>query len=139
MNNDEQHLKLLKIFHYILGALSCLFSSVFLIHAYIGWSQLHGRGIFHEQVKNPPPPEFGWIFFIMGTVAVVSGWLFGALIAYAGRSISKRNHYLFILITAGLMCVICNPFGTVLGVFTFVVLLRPSVKELFVATAPKPE
>lgn len=28
------------------------------------------------------------------------------------------------------------PFGTVLGVFTIIVLQRPSVKQLFAATAP---
>ena len=77
------------------------------------------------------------MFFIFGTIAVLCGWLFGAAIAYAGHSIGKRKHYLFILIIAGLMCAMCNPFGTVLGVFTFVVLLRPSVKERFEQTASK--
>jgi hypothetical protein len=131
MNNDEQHLKLLAIFHYILAGLSCLFSSVFLIHAYIGWSEMHGTGVFHEAAKNPPPPGFGIMFFILGIGAVFCGWLFGAAIAYAGYSIGRREHHLYCLIVAGLMCAMCNPFGTVLGVFTFVVLLRPSVKELF--------
>jgi hypothetical protein len=28
-------------------------------------------------------------------------------------------------------CLVCNPLGTVLGAFTVVVLMRPSVKELF--------
>jgi hypothetical protein len=49
----------------------------------------------------------------------------------AGRSLARRKRYLFCLIVAGTMCVMCNPLGTVLGVFTIVVLLRPSVKELF--------
>jgi uncharacterized membrane protein HdeD (DUF308 family) len=104
MNNDDQHLKLLKIFKYILAGLSCFFSSFFLFHVYIGWSQLHGNGIFHEPAKNPPPPEFGWMFFIIGIIAVLCGWLFGAAIAYSGslseilcvspscRSMEHGNH-----------------------------------------------
>ena len=34
------------------------------------------------------------------------------------------------LIVAGLECMMM-PFGTVLGVFTIIVLLRPSVRQLF--------
>jgi len=39
---------------------------------------------------------------------------------------------MFSLIIAGINCV-QFPFGTVLGVFTFVVLLRDSVRELYEA------
>lgn len=139
MNNDELHLKLLKIFHYVLAGLSCLFSSFFLIHVFIGWSTMHGSGMLYDQAKNPPPPGFGLMFFIMGTLVVCFGWLFGAAIAYSGYSIGRRRHHLFCLIIAGLMCAMCNPIGTVLGVFTFVVLLRPSVRELFQPPVPKAE
>jgi hypothetical protein len=139
MTNDNFHLKLLKIFHYVMAGLSCLLSSFFLIHAFIGWSVMHGSGPFHETAKNAPPPGFGLMFFTVGVVAVCLGWLFGATIAYAGYSIGKRKHYLFCLIVAGLMCAICNPIGTVLGVFTFVVLLRPSVKEMFQQPIPTTE
>jgi hypothetical protein len=37
---------------------------------------------------------------------------------------------MFCLVTAGLACLF-QPVGLVLGVFTFLVLLRPSVKILF--------
>jgi len=92
---------------------------------------IHGSGPFHTPAKNGPPPEFGYIFMVMGGLAVVFGWLFGAAIAFSARSIRKRKHHMFSLIIAGVMCVMCNPFGTALGVFTFIVLLRPSVKELY--------
>ncbi|NWJ41294.1 MAG: hypothetical protein HXX12_10015 [Geothrix sp.] len=131
MTNDVQHLKLLTIFHYVMAGLTCLLSSFFLFHAFIGWSVMHGTGPFREAAKSAPPPGFGIMFFAVGVLAVCLGWLFGASIAYAGYSIAKRKHYLFCLIIAGLMCGLCNPIGTVLGVCTFVILLRPSVKEIF--------
>jgi hypothetical protein len=131
MNNDELHLKLLKIFHYILAGLSCVFSLMFIFHIVIGWSAMHGREPFGEVAKNPPPPGFGIMFFVAGVLAVSFGWVFAASVAYAGYSIGKRKNHLFCLIIAGLMCLMCNPLGTVLGVFTFVVLLRSSVKTLF--------
>jgi hypothetical protein len=48
----------------------------------------------------------------------------------------KRRGRIFSLIVAGLNC-LCFPFGTVLGVFTFVILLRDSVVEVYEAAAGK--
>lgn len=53
-----------------------------------------------------------------------------ALSGFAGRSLSRRRHYVFCLVAAGLAC-LSFPLGTALGVFTFMVLQRPSVKALF--------
>jgi hypothetical protein len=137
VNKDQFHLKLLKFFHYIVAGLSCAFASLFSIHAYIGWLTMHGRGPFHDAFTNFPSSNFGVMFFILGIVAVCLGWLFGGAIAYAGYSIGRRKHHMFCLVVAGLLCAMCNPFSTALGVFAFIVLLRPSVKELFQPPAPQ--
>ena len=42
----------------------------------------------------------------------------------------KRRKRLFIMVTAGFNCA-CIPFGTALGVFTLIVLSRPSVEALY--------
>jgi len=44
---------------------------------------------------------------------------------------------MFCLVMAGVECIF-TPFGTVLGVLTIIVLVRPSVKELFMPR-PLPE
>jgi len=49
---------------------------------------------------------------------------------YAGYCMSRRIHYRYCFVMACLSCV-NMPLGTVLGVFTIVVLVRPGVKELF--------
>lgn len=73
----------------------------------------------------------GYIFVVFGCVGLVIGWTGAALTIYAGRCISARKHYVFILIVAGLGCVFMNLINTTLGVFTFIILLRPTVKVLF--------
>ena len=83
--------------------------------------------------KGPPPPAFiGWLFAIIGGTIIAVGWIFAGFIATAGRFLAKRRHYLFCLIVAGVECLVM-PYGTVLGVFTLMVLMRPSVNALFAA------
>jgi MFS family permease len=54
-----------------------------------------------------------------GAVLVV--WMLGAPTAYAGRCIQKRRRKLFVYVMAALNCLFI-PYGTLLGMFTFVVL-----------------
>jgi len=55
----------------------------------------------------------------------------GGLTAYAGRCLKAKRNYIFILVIAALNCTFVMRLGTILGVFTFVVLMRPTVKALF--------
>ena len=57
------------------------------------------------------------------------------LVLIAGRFLGRRTHHLYCLVMAGIECCFM-PFGTILGVFTIVVLLRPSVKTLFEQGVP---
>jgi hypothetical protein len=84
--------------------------------------------------KDQPPAFLGGLFVILGSSFILLGWTFAALVLVAGRCISRRKHYTFCFIMACVEC-LSVPFGTVLGVFTILVLNRASVKELF---NPKP-
>ena len=137
VNQDEEHLKLLSIFHYVLGGLTALMGCLGLLYLFLGLvfmvapSQGFGSG------ANPPPPAlFGFFFAFMGGVFLLLGWTIAALIILAGRSIARRKHHTFCLVTAAICC-LQIPFGTALGVFTFIVLLRPSVKLMFAPAAPR--
>ena len=72
----------------------------------------------------------GEIFVIMGGTIMVLGWVYAGCVIYAGRCLAKRKRYLYCLVMAGICCLFF-PFGTALGVFAIIVLIRPSVKELF--------
>jgi hypothetical protein len=77
-----------------------------------------------------PPVLVGWIHTVLATVFILLGWSIAVCIVLAGRYLSRRKHYLFCLIMARSECLFF-PFGTVLGVFTIMILVRESVKTLF--------
>ncbi|PYI82572.1 MAG: hypothetical protein DMF09_14100 [Verrucomicrobia bacterium] len=60
--------------------------------------------------------------------------VFALFLTFAGRSLSRRKHYWFAFVVACIECIFI-PFGTILGVFTIIVLSRESVKTLFSSAA----
>ncbi|MEW6182163.1 MAG: hypothetical protein AB1500_03165 [Bacillota bacterium] len=125
MNQDEQQLDLLSIFHYIVGGINALFSCFPFIHLALGIAMLCGG--FGE---DEPPAFLGWIFTVIPAVLILSGWALSALMILAGRNLKRRAAYTFCLVVAASECILI-PFGTVLGVLTLIVLTRESVKKIF--------
>lgn len=58
------------------------------------------------------------------------GLAFSIAVALSGRFIMQRTHYLYSFVLACVECMFV-PFGTILGVFSIIVLSRPSVKEQY--------
>ncbi len=125
---DLEHLKLLSIFHYVAGGLVGFFSCFPLL--YVGLGLFFVIGPPTSGNAPPPPPALGWLFVILGTVASLCGWCLAVCLLFAAHFLAQHRHYIFCLVVAGLSC-LWMPLGTVLGVFTIVVLARPSVKQLF--------
>jgi hypothetical protein len=131
MNQDTEHLRLVAIFHYVVAGLAALFSLFPLIYTTIGvifvFVARHGTPKPGEEL----PPEFlGWIFVGVGSFLFLLGIAMAICILIAGRCLSRRKRYTFVLVMACIECLFF-PFGTILGVFTIVVLSRQSVKNLF--------
>jgi hypothetical protein len=128
---DDGHLKTIAICHFVWGGLVMLFSSVFIIHIVLGALIVSGRMPLPASPTAPGmPPQFGYLFLFMGSAAVLIGWSVGILTILSGRAIIRRKWRIFSFVMAGVNCA-SVPFGTVLGVFTFVVLLRPSVRAQY--------
>ncbi|MGB7327281.1 MAG: hypothetical protein WBD31_20565 [Rubripirellula sp.] len=127
-NQDADQLNLLAIFHYIVGGLVGIFSLFPVIHLAVGIAIL--AGVFDDGGQSSPPAFMGWVFVLFPLVIIVMGLAMATCIAIAGRKLSRRTGHTFCLVIAGLECFFM-PFGTVLGVLTIVVLVRPSVKLLF--------
>ena len=84
-----------------------------------------------EAFDGEPPPKFmGWLFVTIGAVFVLAGWTLTILLIVAGRFLKRRKHLVFCIVVAGISCLFM-PVGTVLGVFTIIVLSKPTVKALF--------
>lgn len=128
MSSDEQELKLLSIFHYIVGALAVLFACFPLIHVVIGAMFIFAPGKMGS--SGGEVTMVGWLFMTIGLIFFVAGQAMAVCIILSGRYIAKRTRYTFVFVIAAVECLFM-PFGTVLGVLTLIVLSRESVKKLF--------
>jgi len=131
MSQDAEHLQLLAIFHYVVAGLAAVFSFFPLLYTTVGaifiFAARHGTARPGEDL----PPEFlGWIFAVLGSVLFLIGIAMAICILMTGRSLALRKRYSFVLVMACIECLFI-PFGTILGVFTIVVLSRESVQGLF--------
>ncbi|HTC95994.1 MAG TPA: hypothetical protein VK699_21310 [Terriglobales bacterium] len=132
---DQEQLRMLSIFHYIVAALLAMFACIPLIHVTLGIAMLMGA---FGHGADAPPAFMGLIFVILGGLFIVLGLTLAICTFLAGRYLAQCKHYTFCLVVAALCC-LWMPFGTVLGVFTIIVLMRPQVKEAFTGIpAPQP-
>ena len=142
----RERLNFLAIGFYVRGGIMLVFSCFFLIYVAV----LLGFSFIPESAWNQPPPAGASVsatpapaphvqansgappvmfFRIMAGVMggfVVLGWTAGALTIYSGSCIKKRKHRVLVYVMAALNCLFI-PYGTLLGVFTFIVLGSPEV------------
>lgn len=123
---ELEHLRMLSIFHYIVGGMTALFSLFPVIHLVIGLAMVTGR----MEGDDPEARMFGWLFVAFAGIFIACGMTFAGFIVYAGRCLQQRRRYMLCMVVAALSCMMM-PFGTVLGVFTLITLTKPSVKTLF--------
>ena len=128
MDQDEQQLDLLKTFYFVLAGLQGLFGCFPIFHLGFGIvmitapEKLGGRGA--------PPELFGWFFVAIAVAMMAMIWTMAVLTLVAGKRLAERRSYTFVNVVAAVLCLFM-PLGTLLGVFTIVVLQRPSVKARF--------
>jgi hypothetical protein len=136
VDQDAEHLRLLTIFYYINAGIMASFSCFALIYVGIGAAVLIRPDAFGTGA-GAPPAVLGYVFAVLGLLFLTLGLGFAACLFFAGRFLSRRRHRLFCLVIAGTNCLFV-PYGTALGVFTFIVLVRPSVQALFSSAPPNP-
>ena len=83
---------------------------------------------------NPPPAFIGWIFIGIGGFIILCGWVLAVCMIIAGRKLHKRKARMYCMVVGAVECLMM-PFGTILGVFTIIVLSKERVKEMFSAKA----
>jgi hypothetical protein len=128
MNEDAQYLRILSVGHYVLGGLVALFSLFSLFYLYLGVAMM--QGTLEPGSSSVPPASMGIFFVAFSLVFLALGLAYAACLVIAGQAIEARRRFVFCLVVAGIACALA-PFGTVLGVFTILVLMRPSVKAMF--------
>jgi hypothetical protein len=133
---DEEHLRLLRIGFFVMAGMKAFMSLFGLLYAGIGLTAFtFAHAAPPTRPGQEPPPEFvGWIFagFGLGFFAFFAAT--SVLCFMVARRLRQRRSRVFCMVVAGIDC-ISVPFGTLLGVFTFLVLGRPTVMRMFETTA----
>lgn len=128
---DHEHLRLLSIFHYVVGGMAAFFGCFPLLHIGMGIMFMTSPGFFGENPGEAAPPAwFGLFFVLMGGFFFLAAQTLAVCTILSGRYLAQRTRYLFIFVVACVQCVFI-PFGTILGIFTIIVLSRDSVRALF--------
>lgn len=129
---DADHLKMLAIFHFVVAGLALFGIGFLFLHYAMMNSFMSNPKLWHARKDGLPPQEFfamfRWFYVVFGALLTV-GSIANLL---SGLWIRARRNRMFSLVIAGINC-IQVPFGTVLGVFTIIVLMRDSVRELYEA------
>jgi hypothetical protein len=122
----NDHLRLISIFHYVVGGLHCLCFSFPLLHFFIGLGLVTNviPASTHDPNEAVAAKFMGAFFMVMGGVFVLAGWTLGILTMMSGKRISERRSRTFSIVMAGINCAFM-PFGTILGIFTIVLLTKP--------------
>jgi hypothetical protein len=134
VKQDEQYLNILAIFHFVVAGISALFACFPIIHFVVGLGMLGLSlgGVFSEGAfpEAAIPGFMGLFFTLMAGSMILFGWVFAACVALAGLFLLKKRHHMFCVVMGGVECIFM-PFGTVLGVFTVIMLMKPAVQALF--------
>ena len=129
---DADHLKILSIFHFVGAGLALLGILFLLAHFAMFHFIFTNPKFWQDQKQGAPPAEFfaifKWFYLVFGMWFLASG----VLNVVSGLCLRARKHRSFSLVVAGINC-LHLPLGTVLGVFTIIVLIRDLVLELYEA------
>jgi hypothetical protein len=129
---DSDHLDLLAIFHFV-GAGFAVLGILFLLAHYAFLHMFFANPKMWEHQKGgPPPAEFFAIFKWFYLVFAIWFFCSFALNLISAFCLRARKYRTFSMVVAGIDC-LHMPFGTVLGVFTIIVLIRDSVRQLYEA------
>jgi hypothetical protein len=134
---DEEHLKLLSLGYVVSACVSAFYSMFGLLYMFMGIMMSTTFSHLPQNPANPaeaPPAFVGWIFGFIGLGFFLIGIAVTAARFRAAWCVKHRKSRVFCMVIAGIGCLEI-PYGTVLGVFSFLVLGRDSVVTLF---SPKP-
>ncbi|MBI1177162.1 hypothetical protein GC207_06945 [bacterium] len=128
-NQDVANLNLLAVFHFVVGGLGFVCACIPLIHLAIGIAIIVAPDRVFKN-SEPAPVLVGYLFVIVATLFILVGWTAAIFTAVSGWMIKKRRRRMFSFVMGAVLCIFF-PFGTVLGVFTLILLNKESVKALY--------
>lgn len=132
-NTDIDHLNLLSIFHFIGAGLAFMAMIFVLVEFAVFHFVLSNPAVWQDHNQTAPPPQvfqmfnvFIWFYLVLGLFCLASA----VLNILSGLFLRARKNRTFSFVVAGINC-LHLPLGTILGIFTIIVLTRESVRELY--------
>jgi hypothetical protein len=138
---DESHLHLLSVFHFVMGGLYTLGIGFIAMHflmmrMIMAMPQTVPTPAAPGLPATPPPPVMPpEVMTIMIVFYIVAALMIAALATgniLAGVWLRKRIQHTMTFVVAAINCAFF-PFGTALGIFTIIVLQRSTVKMTYAA------
>ncbi len=133
---DEEHLKLLSLGYLITAAMTAFFALFALIYVAFGVSVVSiiaRKSVVADNPGQALPAAIGWIIAGVGLGIFLFVAAFAAAKLRVAFCIKKRKSRTFCMVIAAICC-LGVPYGTILGVLTFMVLGRASVVRMFQAS-----
>ena len=128
---NKNYLQAIAIGFYVLGGLGVLIGLLPLMHIAFGIMIVTGKLQNHPSSAD----EIAWLFILIGMVAMVVMETIAILLLYTGRCIQRRKRHLFCLVMSAVSC-LASPLGTILGIFSMIMLTKPEIKAEFEAAVP---
>ena len=128
---DDDHRRILAVMHFVMAGFAVL-GLVFIGAHFAIMDTVFGNPEMwkNQQGSNPPPEEFfaifSWMYLFMAVMILAVGVGNGL----SGLYLRKKKNRMFSMVIAGVNC-LNMPLGMALGVFTFIVLSRDSVREAY--------
>ncbi len=139
MDTTEHDLKLLSIGYFIQGGIAAFYSLLALCYVgFIGFVFTAIQSAAERNGQNPLPRGILPLIEAILTAMLLVTVAYAVCLLYTGYWLRRRAHRTFLLVVGALSC-LAVPYGTVLGIFTFMVLQRPVARTMFgEAPAPPP-
>jgi hypothetical protein len=127
---DEEHIRLLVVFHYVMGGFALAGVLFLVLHFYFMNAFFGNEEMWKDAQGSVPPAEFfamfKWFYAIMAAVFVAAC----VMNVLSAVFMQRRQNRMYSMVVGGLNCM-NMPFGTALGVFTIIILMRPSVQAAY--------
>lgn len=133
-SRTREHLKLLGIFYYIFAGLTSLGACFMLLYIVFGVFILAVPEGMNDANARDTAGLLGGTFVFAGGCGGAFILAFALLYFMTAQGLRKQTNKTICYVGAAVSC-LNIPLGTILGVFTFVVMARPEAKRLFDANA----
>lgn len=127
---DEEHLRLLSLFHYISGGITLVLATFAFIPFLIMRLVFNNLPSSQMEGLHPDPQMMVSGLFSVYIGFTLLGILFGVAKLVSGWALRRKRWRVFSIVVA-VPSLLFIPYGTILGIMTFIVLSRPSVITLY--------